>query len=146
MDFSFLEDDLAKNYREDQRLGDIFAIFAALSVIIAMIGLVGLVAYSAEVRKKEIGIRKVLGASRSGIVVMMNSNYVKLIAIGVMIATPFGWVAMNYWLETFEYKISIHPFVFIGSGLAVMIGALISVAYLSMRAASVNPANVLKEE
>ena len=146
MDFSFLEDDLAANYREDQRLGDIFGIFAMLSIIIAMIGLVGLVAYSAEVRKKEIGIRKVLGATRSGIVVMMNSNYIKLIAIGLLIATPAAWFAMNYWLETFEFKISIHPMVFIASGLMVMIGALVCVAYLSLRAASVNPASVLKEE
>jgi putative ABC transport system permease protein len=146
MAFSFLEDDIARNYREDQRLGDMFGIFASLSIIIAMIGLIGLVAYSAEVRKKEIGIRKVLGATRSTIVVMMNSNYVKLIIIGLVIATPLSWFAMNYWLDTFEYKISIHPMVFVGAGLTVMIGALVSVGYLSLRAASVNPASVLKEE
>jgi putative ABC transport system permease protein len=128
------------------RLGDLFAIFAGLSIIIAMIGLVGLVAYSAEVRKKEIGIRKVLGASRTGILVMMNSSYVKLIALGLLISTPLGWYAMDNWLKTFQFKIEISPLVFIFSGLAVMIVALFSVGYLSMRAASVNPASVLKEE
>jgi putative ABC transport system permease protein len=146
MDFSFLEDDLARAYREDQRLGDLFAIFASLSIIIAMIGLVGLVSYSAEVRKKEIGIRKVLGATRSRIVIMMNSNYVKLIIIGLVISTPLSWYAMNYWLQTFQFRIDISPMVFVGSGFAVMIVALLSVAYLSLRAASVNPASVLKEE
>lgn len=146
LDFSFLEDDLAWHYREDQKLGDIFGIFAILSIIIAMIGLVGLVAYSAEVKKKEIGIRKVLGATRVGIVVMMNSNYVKLIAIGLVIATPIAWFAMNYWLETFEFRITISPMVFVMSGLAVLAGALGSVGYLSLRAASVNPASVLKDE
>jgi putative ABC transport system permease protein len=144
--FTFLEDDLANNYKEDERLGDLFAIFACLSITIALIGLVGLVAYSAEVRKKEIGIRKVLGATRSGIVVMMNSSYIKLIAIGLLISIPFAWYAMNYWLETFEVRINISPLVFVFSGLAVMVTSLISVAYLSMRAASVNPASVLKEE
>ena len=146
MSFSFLDEDIARAYAEDQRLGDIFQIFTILSVIIAFIGLVGLVSYSAEVRKKEIGIRKVLGASRSGIVIMMNSNYIKLIAIGLVISTPLAWYAMNSWLQSFEYKITISPLVFVVSGLAVMAGALISVAYLSMRAASVNPASVLKEE
>jgi putative ABC transport system permease protein len=146
MDFSFLDDDIARSYEEDQRLGDLFAIFATLSIIIAMIGLIGLVAYSAEVRKKEIGIRKVLGATRSRIVVMMNSNYLKLIIVGLLISTPLSWYAMNYWLESFKYKIEISPLVFVFSGVAVMVAALISVAYLSLRAASVNPASVLKEE
>jgi putative ABC transport system permease protein len=77
---------------------------------------------------------------------MMNSGYVKLIAIGLLISTPLGWYAMNYWLETFEFRIDISPLVFVASGLAVMAVALLSVAYLSMRAASVNPASVLKEE
>jgi len=146
MDFSFLDDDLARAYKEDQRLGDLFAIFASLSIIIAMIGLVGLVSYSAEVRKKEIGIRKVLGATRSRIMIMMNSNYVKLIIIGLVISTPMSWYAMNYWLQSFQFKIDISPLVFVFSGLAVMVVALLSVAYLSLRAASVNPASVLKEE
>jgi putative ABC transport system permease protein len=146
MDFSFLEDDIAREYGEDRRLGDIFGIFSALSIIIALIGLIGLVAYSTEVRKKEIGIRKVLGASSSTIVVMMNSHYVKLIALGILISMPMAWYAMNYWLETFEFKIPINPLVFILSGLAVMMASLLSVAYLSLRAASVNPASVLKEE
>jgi putative ABC transport system permease protein len=146
MQFTFLEDDIANAYKEDQRLGDLFAIFAVLSIVIAMIGLVGLVAYSAEVRKKEIGIRKVLGASQSRIVIMMNSDYVKLIIIGIVIAIPLSWYAMTYWLETFKFKIPISPLVFVFSGLAVMAVALLSVAYLSLRAASVNPASVLKEE
>jgi putative ABC transport system permease protein len=146
MDFSFLEDDLAKNYEEDRRLGDIFGIFSVLSIVIALIGLIGLVAYSAEVRKKEIGIRKVLGASSSTIVVMMNSHYVKLIILGLLISTPLAWYAMNYWLETFEFRIAINPIVFVLAGLGVMLASLLSVAYLSLRAASVNPASVLKEE
>ncbi len=146
MDVSFLEDDLANNYREDLRMGNIFGVFSGLSILIALIGLVGLVAYSAEVRKKEIGIRKVLGASRLGIVVMMNTHYVKLIAIGLLIAIPASWTLMDYWLQTFEYRLTMGPMIFVGAGLAVLITALLSVGYLSLRAASVNPASVLKEE
>ncbi len=146
MDFTFLEDDIARNYEEDLRLGDIFAVFSALAIIIALIGLIGLVAYSTEVRKKEIGIRKVLGASRSTIVLMMNSHYVKLIVVGLLIAVPLSWYAMTYWLESFEFRIDINPLVFVFSGLGVMLASLLSVAFLSHRAASVNPASVLKEE
>jgi putative ABC transport system permease protein len=146
MAFSFLDEDISRNYKQDVRLGDLFAIFAGLSIVIAMIGLVGLVAYSAEVRKKEIGIRKVLGATRSRIIVMMNANYVKLIAVGLLISTPLSWWAMNFWLESFTVRIDVNPLVFIISGISVMVVALLSVAYLSLRAASINPASVLKEE
>lgn len=142
----FLDDELGRQYQEEQRLGGLFGIFAAMSVAIAIIGLVGLVAYSAEVRKKEIGIRKVFGASTPRILVMMNSQYFKLIAIGLVIAIPLSWWMMDRWLQDFEYKTTISPMVFATAGLAELVIALGSVAYLSLKAASTNPASVLKEE
>ena len=117
-----------------------------LSITIAIIGLVGLVAYSAEQRKKEIGVRKVFGASLSSIYVMMNTQYVKLLVVALIIATPLSWWIMQQWLDTFQYKVSINPWLFIWAGGAELILAMVCVGYLALRAASLNPAVVLKEE
>jgi putative ABC transport system permease protein len=146
IDITFMDDDLKRQYLQEQRLGGLFGLFSGLSVLIAVIGLVGLVAYSAEVRRKEIGIRKVFGATTSSILVMMNSQYVKLIIIGVLIAVPGSWWIAQEWLNEFRYRAEIGPMTFIGAGAAQVVIALVSVAYLSARAASTNPASVLKEE
>lgn len=146
IDYSFLDQNLAMQYREEQRLGGLFGIFSTLSILIAVIGLVGLVAYSAEVRKKEVGIRKVFGASVSRIVVMMNSQYFRLLAIALVLATPVSWWLISQWLDSFAYRIEINPLTFLGAGLAELALALLSVAYLSIRTAMLNPSQVLKEE
>jgi putative ABC transport system permease protein len=143
---TFMEDDLNRQYLQEQRLGGLFGIFSGLSILIAVIGMVGLVAYSAEVRKKEIGIRKVFGATTTRILVMMNEQYIKLIAIGLLVAVPGSWWLANRWLDAFEYQTEVGPMIFIVAGLAQVALALLSVAYLSLRAASSNPAAVLKEE
>lgn len=145
-DFSFYEQDLKMQYQQEQRLGALFSIFSGLSIFIAIIGLVGLVSYSAEQRKKEIGIRKTFGASLTGIYIMMNSQYVKLILIGLVLATPTTWWLMTKWLESFAYQITISPWIFILAGISELLLALICVGYLALRAASLNPAAVLKEE
>jgi putative ABC transport system permease protein len=146
IELSFMDDELRRSYLQEQRLGGLFGIFSSLSVLIAVIGLVGLVAYSAEVRRKEIGIRKVFGATTSSIMVMMNRQYVKLIVIGLFIAVPGSWWLAHEWLKGFKYPVGLSPVIFIGAGLAQVAIALVSVAYLCMRAASSNPASVLKEE
>jgi putative ABC transport system permease protein len=146
IEISFVDDELRRAYLQEQRLGGLFGIFSSLSVLIAVIGLVGLVAYSAEVRKREIGIRKVFGATTSSIMFMMNGQYVRLIVIGLLIAVPGSWWMASEWLKGFKYPVELSPLVFIGAGLAQVAIALISVGYLSMRAASSNPASVLKEE
>ncbi len=145
-EYSFLDQELATQYQTEQRLGGLFGIFSSLSILIAIIGLVGLVSYSAEVRKKEIGIRKVFGASTSGIVLMMNNQYIRLILVAFVIATPFSWWAITQWLSAFEYKIEISPITFLAAGIAEIALAVGSVAWLSFRAAYTNPAKVLREE
>ncbi len=146
MDYSFLDQDLSRQYEVEQRLGGLFSIFSGLSTLIAVIGLVGLVSYSAEVRKREIGIRKVFGASTTRIVVMMNSQYLRLIIVAMILAIPFSWWAMTQWLDSFAYRIKISPMTFVAAGVAELVLALLSVAYLSLRAAMLNPSQVLKEE
>ena len=145
-EYSFLDLDLAKQYQTEQRLGGLFGIFSGISILIAIIGLIGLVSYSAEVRKKEIGIRKVFGASTSRIILMMNSQYVRLVFFACAFAVPFSWWAISNWLDSFEYKIEISPLTFVAAGFAELILALLSVGYISMRAASANPSKVLRDE
>ncbi|AYB34268.1 ABC transporter permease [Chryseolinea soli] len=145
-EYSFLDEQLKMRYQEEQRLGSLFSVFTVLSITIAIIGLVGLVAYSAEQRKKEIGVRKVFGASLSSIYLMMNTQYVKLLVVALIIATPLSWWVMQQWLDTFQYRVSINPWLFILAGGAELILAMICVGYLALRAASLNPAVVLKEE
>jgi putative ABC transport system permease protein len=144
--FSFYDHDLKMQYQSEQRLGALFSIFTGLSISIAIIGLVGLVSYSAEQRKKEIGVRKVFGASLTSIYMMMNGQYIKLILIALLVATPATWWLMKKWLEGFAYQIEITPWTFVLAGIAELILALVCVSYLALRAASLNPSVVLKEE
>jgi putative ABC transport system permease protein len=146
MSYSFLDQDLDSQYRSEKQLGSLFSIFSGLSILIAVIGLVGLVSYSAEVRKKEIGIRKVFGASTGSILLMMNSRLIRLIAIAFAISIPFSWWALATWLDSFAYRIEISPVTFVLAGIGELALALLSVGYLSFRSASLNPAKVLKEE
>jgi putative ABC transport system permease protein len=145
-EYSFLDQDLAVQYQTEQRLGGLFGIFSGLSILIAVIGLVGLVAYSTEVRKKEIGIRKVFGASSTRIILMMYSQYVRLIFFAFVVSIPFSWWAISQWLDSFAYKVEITPLTFVVAGCAELMLAVLSVGYLSLRAASTNPSNVLREE
>ncbi|MBL0745272.1 ABC transporter permease [Chryseolinea lacunae] len=145
-DYTFLDDRLKMQYQEQQRLGALFSIFTLLSISIAIIGLVGLVAYSAEQRKKEIGIRKVFGASLSRIYIMMNTQYVKLLLVALVLATPLSWWMMQQWLDTFKNKVTINPWLFLCAGGAELFLAMVCVGYLALRAASLNPAVVLKDE
>ncbi|MCI0750627.1 MAG: ABC transporter permease [Flammeovirgaceae bacterium] len=144
--YSFYDQELKMQYEQEQRLGSLFSIFTGLSIVIGVIGLIGLVAYSAEIRKKEIGIRKVFGASTTRIVAMMNSQYIKLIFISVLLATPLAWWFLQKWLNSFAYRIDISPGVFVAAGVAELMLAILCVGYLSLRAATLNPAEVLKDE
>ena len=145
-EYSFLDEELKQQYNQEQQLGSLFSIFTGLSITIAVIGLVGLVSYSAEQRKKEIGIRKVFGASLISIYVMINTQYVRLVLISLVIATPAAWWLMQQWLETYPYRTQINPAIFAVAGIAELILALVCVGYLALRAASLNPSSVLKEE
>lgn len=146
LEYSFYEDDLIRMHSREQKMGDLFTIFTAISVVIAVVGLVGLVAYSAEQRKKEIGVRKVFGASFLRIFVMMNMQYFKLMAIALLIATPLTWYLMHEWLQNYAHRINITPGAFVITGIVEIALAFLCVGFIALRAASLNPAKVLKDE
>lgn len=144
--YRFMEDAFNATYRADQRLGQIFITFTILSILIACLGLFGLAAFNAQKRTKEIGIRKVLGASVGQITYRLTTDFLKMVGVAVLIALPIGWYAMNQWLEDFSYRIEIGWDVFaFASCLAIGI-AIITVSYQSIKAAVVNPVKSLRSE
>ena len=127
-------------------MSDALKAFAAFAIFISSLGLFALSAYTARVRTKEVGIRKVLGATVSSVVLLLSKDFVKLVAIAIVVALPLAWLAMNTWLEQFAYRIAIHPIIFILSALLAMVVALLTVSYQGIRAAQVNPVKSLKNE
>jgi putative ABC transport system permease protein len=129
-----------------QRMGRIFTSFAVLAIIIASLGLFALSAFMAEQRNKEIGIRKVLGASIQGITVMLSGYFVRLVFIAILIATPISWWAMNKWLEDFAYRLPVSGWPFLLAGMFAIILALITVSFQAIKAAVANPVSSLRSE
>ena len=144
--YTFLDADFNKIYNAEQRTGKLFISFALFAIFIASLGLFGLVTYAAEQRFKEIGIRKVLGASVSGIVTMISKDFVKLVLIAILVAFPVAWWAMNKWLQSFAYRINISWWVFALAGLLTITIALITVSFQAIKAAVANPVKSLKAE
>ena len=144
--YSFMDEDFNAIYQAEQRTGKISMAFSILAVLIACLGLFGLAAYAAEQRTKEIGIRKVLGASVSGIIQMLSKDFLKLVAVAVLIAVPFAWWAMNSWLNNFAYRTQITWWVFAGTALITLLIALLTVSFQAIRAALANPVQSLKNE
>ena len=144
--YSFMDDDFNNIYKSEQQTGKIFISFAALAIFIACLGLFGLVTYAAEQRTKEIGIRKVLGASVSTIVGMLSKDFLKLIIIAAFIAFPVAWWAMHSWLQHFAYRISITGWVFVIAGGMALIIALLTVSFQAIKAAIANPVKSLRTE
>ena len=145
-EYSFFNDDFAKLYSSEQRTGQIFSIFSVLAIIIACLGLLGLAAYTAEQRTKEIGIRKVLGATVSEIIYMLTKKFTKGVIIANIIAWPAAYFLMKGWLENFAYRINISVWVFILSGLSALLIAVITVSYQAIKAATTNPVKSLRYE
>lgn len=145
-EYSFLDDDIQKQYHEDRRISKIITYFSVIAMIICSLGLYGLSSFMAEQRLKEIGVRKVMGASVSQIVGMMSKEFVKLVLLAFGIAIPLSWYAMQKWLQGFEYKtpMTITPFVY--AGLSALLIALLTISYESLRAANSNPAKTLRNE
>lgn len=144
--YSFMEDSFNNTYKSEQRLGHIFIIFTILSIFIACLGLFGLAAFNAEKRTKEIGVRKVLGASVSQISYRLTIDFLKLVGIAILISLPIGWFAMNKWLEDFSYRIEISWWVLALAGFLAIAIAIITVSYQSIKAAIVNPVKSLRTE
>jgi putative ABC transport system permease protein len=144
--YSFLDEDFNKQYAADIRFRQIFTTFSVLAILIACLGLLGLATYTAEQRTKEIGVRKVLGADVSSIVALLSKDFIKLVLVAIVIATPISWFAMNKWMEGFAYQSQIHWWIFFIAGLLAVIVALITISFQSIKAAMMNPVKSLRSE
>ncbi len=144
--FSFMDDSFNNVYKAEQRIGQISLAFAFFTILVACLGLFGLVTFITEQRIKEIGIRKVLGASVSSIVQLLSQDFVKLVLVSIFIASPVAYFAMNRWLQDFAYRINIEWWVFVVSGIAAIAIALLTVSYQAIKAALMNPVESLKTE
>jgi putative ABC transport system permease protein len=144
--YTFLDESFANMYADVKRTGNILISFSILAIVIACLGLFALSAFMAEQRTKEIGIRKVLGASVSGITTMLSKDFVKLVIISIVIASPIAYWAMSLWLQVFVYRISISWWLLAAAGLAAIVIALITISFQSIRAAIANPVDSLRAE
>lgn len=145
-DYSFLDKDFQKNYEAENQLASIVGYFTAIAILISCLGLFGLATFSAEQRIKEIGVRKVLGASVSGIVALLSKEFMKLVGIGVLIASPLAWIVMNKWLQSFAYRIHISWVVFAITTATALLIALITISFQAIKAAVANPVKSLRTE
>jgi putative ABC transport system permease protein len=144
--YSFLDERFQDTYKAEENIGRILGIFAGLTIFVACLGLFGLATFTAEQRTKEIGIRKVLGADTAGIVALLSKDFLRLVVVAFLIASPLAWWMMNKWLQDFAYRISIGWWVFVlAAALAVLI-TLLTVGFRAVRAANANPINSLRSE
>lgn len=144
--YSFLDEDFGRMYAAEQRLGTIFIIFAGLAIIIACLGLFALTSFTAEQRTKEIGIRKVLGASVGSIVVLLSKEFGKLIIIAFVLAAPLAWYGIDWWLKSYTYKTEIGIFIYLMAGVFAFAIAWLTMGYQSVKAARSNPVDSLRSE
>jgi len=144
--FNFLDEDYQKQYETEVRAGILAKYFSGLAILISCLGLFGLAAFTAQKRQKEIGVRKVVGASVQGITVMLSKDFLKLILISLVIAFPVSWYLMSNWLQSFASRVDLNAWVFIVAGLATILITLITVSYQSIKAALANPVKSLRSE
>ncbi|MEO8405515.1 MAG: FtsX-like permease family protein [Chitinophagaceae bacterium] len=144
--YSFLDEDYNKLYISDQRIAILSKYFAGIAILISCLGLFGLAAFTAQKRKKEIGIRKVLGASVTNVVAMLSKDFVMLVGLALLIAIPISWWAANEWLQSFAYHIIINPLVFVITVISVILITLFTISFQSITAAITNPVKSLRAE
>ena len=144
--YAFLDDDYNKLYASELRVSVLSRYFAGIAILISCLGLFGLAAFTAQKRRKEIGIRKVIGASVSNVVTMLSKDFLALVCIALLIAIPVSWWAANQWLQSFAYRINITPFVFVITGVSVIVITLITISFQSIKAAVANPVESLRTE
>lgn len=144
--FTFLDERFAKLYTSEQRQGVIFTVFAGIAILIACLGLFGLSSFTITQRIKEIGIRKVLGASATSIVSLVSKDFMKLVGIAAVIAFAVAWYAMSKWLQDFAYRIGIPWWIFIAAGVVAALVALLTISFQAIRAANANPVKSLRTE
>jgi ABC-type antimicrobial peptide transport system permease subunit len=144
--YGFVDQDINNLYKGEQQMGSLFNVFAIIAIFISCMGLYGLSAFMAEQRTREIGVRKVLGASVFNVVYLLSTGFTKLILIAIVIAIPIAWFAINKWLGSFAYRINVGWVTFLIAALGALAIAWITVSYESVKAAIVNPAKSLKSE
>ena len=145
-EYTFVDETFNAKFKSEQLVGKLSQIFALLAILISCLGLFGLAAYTAEQRSKEIGVRKVLGASVTGIVKLLSKDFLKLVVISILIAIPIAWLMMSNWLEDFAYRIEINWWIFIIAGMVAILIALATVSFQAVKAAIANPVDSLKTE
>jgi putative ABC transport system permease protein len=144
--YSFLDEDFNRQYQSDFIFRKLFTTFSCLAIFIACLGLFGLATYTAQQRTKEIGIRKVMGAEVHNIVTLLSKDFIKLVIVSILVATPISWYAMNEWLEGFAYRMAVQPWIFVLAGLVALIIAVLTISYQSLRSATMNPVSSLRSE
>jgi putative ABC transport system permease protein len=145
-DFHFLDENFSRQYATEKKQGNILLIFTVLAIFIACLGLFGLVTFSVGQRTKEIGIRKVLGASVSGIVLLVSKDLIKPVVLAILISIPVSWGVMHQWLEGFAYRVKIGVWIFLAAGLLAVAIAMLTVGWRAMRAAKMNPTGALRND
>jgi putative ABC transport system permease protein len=145
-DYKFLDDDYQALYSSEQRVAVLSRYFAGIAIIISCLGLFGLAAFTAQKRQKEIGIRKVVGASVSNIATMLSKDFLKLVLIALSIAIPLSWWAANQWLQSFAYRIHINAGIFLVTATSIILITLFTISFQAIKAAIANPVKSLRME
>jgi putative ABC transport system permease protein len=145
-EYWFMDEQFGQQYRAENQLAFVFSLFTALAILVACLGLFGLSTFTAEQRRKEIGIRKVLGASVASVVALLSKDFLKLVLIATALASPIAWYAMTEWLQGFAYRITIDWWVFALAGLFAVGIALLTVSFQSVKTALTNPVKSLRTE
>ncbi len=143
---AFLDEEFDRLYRAEQRMGTLFGAFTALAIVIACLGLLGLASFMAERRTREIGIRKVLGATAASIVLLLSREFVILVMLANLVAWPAAWYVMARWLQNYAYHSRLNPLVFVGAGLSALLIALLTVSFQAVRAALSDPVDSIRYE
>ena len=144
--YSFLDDDFNNLYINEKQTREMFTVFSLLAIFIACLGLFGLASFTVDQKTKEIGIRKVLGASTPGLVAYLNSRFLKWILIANLVAWPAGWYIMNNWLKNFAYRIDLNLWMFLTAAVLAFIIAMATVSFQTIKAAVRNPADAIRTE
>jgi len=145
-EYKFVDEAFSQFFTTETLIGKLAGVFAVLAIFISCLGLFGLAAYTAERRTKEIGIRKVLGASVRGLAGLLSKEFVQLVALSCVIAFPIAWLSMQSWLQDYQYRTTIHWWVFAAAGIAALVIALITVSFQAIKAAMANPVKSLRSE
>ena len=145
-EYSFVDDQFNRMFSSEMLISKLSRVFAILTIIISCLGLFGLAAYTAERRTKEIGIRKVLGASVPGITGLLSKDFLKLVGLAAIVAFPIAWWAMHNWLQGYQYRVTINWWVFALAGILAIVIALLTIGFQSVKAAIANPVKSLRNE